>query len=294
MDKQLCVLPCNGLDKSLGVIARAVALNLIEKKLDLNLICPVLLNTGDEKYESNLRESRTIVIDGCMTRCATKLIEERNQKIYKRIFIPDMSKKLKIKPGTSLKLSENAKKLAEMIAKGFLEELKVSEKEDIVIVAKTERMDFFDITVDKFYFQVPKEGYFFNENDCWIKPDGDRALISITDYLQNQSSDIMFVELPKIGQEIEQFDDVGSFESVKTVLQLISPGSGKIVGVNKALEEHPEWMNQDCYQQGWFAELELKNFEEDKELLMDGPEYFEYMKEKILKERELLDKEKED
>lgn len=292
MDKKLCVLPCNGLDKSLGVIARETALNLIERNPETNLICPVLLNTGDERYESQLKESKIIVIDGCITRCATKLIEERNQKILKRIFIPDMTKKLKIKPGISLVLNENIKNLAEKIVDELLEDLTMSQEKDIIAEAKIEEIDFFQITVDKFYFQVPKEGYFFNENDYWIKPNDDNALIGITDYLQNNASDIMFVDLPEIGQEIEQFDDVGSFESVKTVLQLISPGSGKIISVNNALEDHPELMNQDPYRKGWFAKLELRDFKEDRELLMDGPEYFEYMKEKIFKEKELLDKEK--
>jgi glycine cleavage system H protein len=87
-----------------------------------------------------------------------------------------------------------------------------------------------------------------------------------------------------------QFDDVGSFESTKTVLQLISPGSGKIIAVNKDLEQHPEYMNQDPYNKGWFVELEFDNFEEDSELLMNGPEYFKYMKQKAIEEKEHLDK----
>ena len=78
------------------------------------------------------------------------------------------------------------------------------------------------------------------------------------------------------------------------MLQLISPGSGKIISVNKNSEQHPEFLNQDPYNKGWFVEIELDNFEEDKELLMDGPEYFEYMKNKVMKEKEHLDKIKSD
>jgi len=289
MDKKLCVLPCNGIDKSLGVVARTVALKLIEKEPEMNLICPVLLNTGDERYETILKESNIVIIDGCMTRCATKLVNEINQKIFKRIFIPAMSKQFKIKPGTNLELNENGQKLAEKISIEIIKELKASEYDEISIEKKLEEFDFYDITVDKYYFQVPKDGYFFNENDCWVKPNGNTALIGISDYLQNRVSDIMFVELPKVGTEIEQFDDVGSFDSVKTVLDLISPCSGRIISVNKDLKEHPEWMNQDPYRKGWFAELELKNFDEDWELLMDGSGYFKYMKETITKEKEEMD-----
>ena len=86
-DDNICVLPCNGLDKSLGVIAREVALNLIEKRPDFNLICPVLLNSGDNTYEELLKKSKIIVINGCMTRCPLKLIEQRGLKPFKQIMI---------------------------------------------------------------------------------------------------------------------------------------------------------------------------------------------------------------
>jgi len=277
------------LDKSLGVIARSVALKLIENRPEIQLICPVLLNTGDENYENFIKSSKVIVIDGCMTRCATKLVEKRDKRPFKRIFIPDMSKKYKIKPRKELILNEENEKFAEQIMEEISEELGEDEVEEVSKSREFEILDFFDITVDKYYFKVPKEGYYFNENDCWIKPEGKKALLGITDYLQNAAADILFVEFPEIGSEIEQFDDAGSFESSKTVLQLISPGTGKIIRVNKALENNPELMNQDSYQRGWFIEIELKDFEEDKELLMNGPDYFEYMKEKIMKEKNNLE-----
>jgi len=277
------------LDKSLGVIARSVALKLIEKRPEIQLICPVLLNTGDEKYENFIKSTKVIVIDGCMTRCASKLVEKREKKPFKRIFIPDMSKKYKIKPSKELTLNEENEKLAEQIMEEISEELGKVEVKQVLKSREFEILDFFEITVDKYYFKVPKEGYYFNENDCWIKPEGKTALLGISDYLQNAAADILFVEFPEIGSEIEQFDDAGSFESSKTVLQLISPGTGKITRVNKTLENNPELMNQDPYQRGWFIEIELRDFEEDKDLLMNGPDYFEYMKEKIMKEKNHID-----
>ena len=277
------------MDKSLGVIARSVALKLIEKRPEIQLICPVLLNTGDEKYENFIKSTKVIVIDGCMTRCASKLVEKSEKKPFKRIFIPDMSKKYKIKPSKELTLNEENEKLAEQIMEEISEELGKVEVKQVLKSREFEILDFFEITVDKYYFKVPKEGYYFNENDCWIKPEGKTALLGISDYLQNAAADILFVEFPEIGSEIEQFDDAGSFESSKTVLQLISPGTGKITRVNKTLENNPELMNQDPYQRGWFIEIELRDFEEDKDLLMNGPDYFEYMKEKIMKEKNHID-----
>jgi len=289
INETICILPCNGLDKSLGVIAREVSLKVIEKMSDVQLICPVLLNNGDEKYETLIQTAKIIIINGCMTRCPTKLIEERKLKPFKQIMIPDMSKKYKVKPTKDLILNEENIKLAELIADEIIADLNKSDQEKDNAIREFQEQEFFDITVDKYYFTVPKDGYFFNENDCWIKPEGNTALLGITDYLQNAAADILFVDLPELGSEIEQFDDVGSFESSKTVLQLISPGSGKIIAVNKSLEQNPEYCNQDPYRKGWFAEIELKNFEEDKELLMNGLEYFDYMKEKIMKEKNHLE-----
>ncbi len=289
-DENICILPCNGLDKSLGVIAREVALRIMEKFPNIKLICPVLLNSGDKTYEELLRNLKIIVINGCMTRCPTKLIEERSVKPFKQIMIPEMSKKYKIKPSKSLRLDEENIKLVNQIADEIIKDLEDTGQEEEKHVREFGEQGYFDITVDKYYFTVPKEGYFFNENDCWIKPIGKTALLGISDYLQNAASDVLFVDLPEVGNMVEQFDDVGSFESTKTVLQLISPGSGKIIAVNKTLEQHPEYLNQDPYNKGWFVEIELENFEEDHELLMNCPQYFEYMKNKAIKEKDHLDK----
>ena len=148
-------------------------------------------------------------------------------------------------------------------------------------------MEFLELKVDKWTFTVPK-GFFYNENDFWASVDGKIAIVGITSYLQNHLSDIIFVSLPKIGTEIEQFGEAGSFESVKAALDVISPVSGSVVEVNNELVGAPELANSDPYGKGWFIKIKLSDFESDKENLIDAEGYFEVMKKKVDKEHEQL------
>jgi glycine cleavage system H protein len=86
-------------------------------------------------------------------------------------------------------------------------------------------------------------------------------------------TDITFFEPPRIGAEVSQFDDLGSFESAKAVMDVISPVSGKVVAVNNELVDRPEMINEDPYGKGWIAELDLADFESDAGLLLTGEEY---------------------
>jgi glycine cleavage system H protein len=149
--------------------------------------------------------------------------------------------------------------------------------------------DAYQIKVDKWTFRVPK-GLFFNENDCWTKIEGDKAKVGITDFLQSMASDVIFVEFKDVGSEVEQFDEIASFESVKTVLDLISPVSGTIEKVNEKLSEKPDLVNQDPYGEGWFATIKLKNFDSDRENLLNAESYFEVLKRKLEAERKKLGK----
>lgn len=152
--------------------------------------------------------------------------------------------------------------------------------------------EIYQIKVDKWTFRVPK-GLFYNENDCWARIEGDTAKIGITDFLQNMATDIIFVEFKEVGNEIEQFDEIASFESVKTVLDLISPVSGTIKEVNRKLSERPDLVNQDPYGEGWFAVIKLKKFESDRENLLNAEDYFEVLKRKLETERKKLGKQVE-
>jgi glycine cleavage system H protein len=147
----------------------------------------------------------------------------------------------------------------------------------------------YQIKVDKWTFRVPKE-LFYNENDCWARIEGDTAKVGITDFLQNMISDIIFVKFNELGSKVEQFDEIASFESTKSVLDLLSPVSGTIQEVNEKLGESPELANRDSYGEGWFAIIKLEDFESDRQNLLSAQDYFEVLKRKVETERRKLGK----
>jgi len=110
----------------------------------------------------------------------------------------------------------------------------------------------------------------------YVHVEGGVGTIGITDYAQKELGDVVFVELPQIGTELEQGDEMGSIESVKAVSELFSPVSGEVVEVNDKLSEKPELVNTDPYGDGWMIRIKLATPEEADEL-MDAEEYEEYV-----------------
>ena len=121
--------------------------------------------------------------------------------------------------------------------------------------------------------EVPKDLLYTLEHE-WIRVDGKNAVIGITHFAQEQLGDIVFVELPKVGSELEKESPFGVVESVKTVSDLYAPASGKITKVNKELETNPEKVNNEPYDAGWIVEIELSD-ETDLESLLDPDAYTE-------------------
>lgn len=278
MSKSYAVLPCNGLDKCAGCIAKEVALKLAETT-DSQIICPVLYRVADARYNKIASEKPLLVIDGCATRCASKLASEKNLKISEKINISDEAKANNITIDSSLRLGDNELKLAEIITENLT---KVEEKvENESSFAFPESIQYEIYKKDKFTFRVPKEGFYFNENDCWAYVIGNKARIGVADYVQQSLSDIMFFTPPTVGTEIEQFGEAGNIESGKAVFEVICPVSGTITAVNEKLLESPELINENPYEEGWIAELELSDFESDKDFLYDFSKYFEVLKRKV-------------
>lgn len=117
----------------------------------------------------------------------------------------------------------------------------------------------------------------FSKDHEWIKPEGDVATVGITDYAQKELGDVVYVELPSIGNKVKKGDACSNIESVKAVSDIYSPISGEIIDVNTALEDKPENINQDPYGQGWIFKIKIENNQELDELL-DNKQYNEFIK----------------
>ncbi len=111
------------------------------------------------------------------------------------------------------------------------------------------------------------EDLLYSEDHEWVREDGSFVTIGITDYAQSQLKDIVFVELPEIGSEFKKGESIGVVESVKTVADLFSPVTGKVVETNLALKDFPQYINEDPYGKGWIIKMEMKDREELKGLL---------------------------
>lgn len=142
----------------------------------------------------------------------------------------------------------------------------------------------YELKVDKYVFKVPRDRL-YTENDSWVRIDGDLATVGITDFIQNMASDILFVQFSEVGTKIQQFDELGTFESVKTMLDVISPVSGTIVEVNNRLELEPELLNRDPYGEGWFMRIRVEDVNAERGNLLSPEDYFEVLKRKVEAER---------
>ena len=109
----------------------------------------------------------------------------------------------------------------------------------------------------------------------WVREDGDgTVIVGITDYAQDALGDVVYVELPEVGSEVEMGDEVAVVESVKAASDIYAPLSGTITEVNESLEGNPELVNTDPYRDGWFFRLKLRDVEELSSLI-DSESYSE-------------------
>ena len=122
---------------------------------------------------------------------------------------------------------------------------------------------------------IPKNNLYTRDHE-WVRIEGNKAEVGITDHAQKALGDIVFVELPDTEDEIEAGDEFGSIESVKAVTSLFMPMSGRVIAVNTELKDSPEIINEECYDEGWVIRLELSNQEESTELL-SSEDYTEFL-----------------
>jgi glycine cleavage system H protein len=116
----------------------------------------------------------------------------------------------------------------------------------------------------------------FSKEHEWVRIDGDIATIGITDYAQGQLGDVVYVELPDIGRQVEQDKEAAVVESVKAASEVYSPLSGEVVEVNKTLNDAPNTLNEAPTGDGWFYKLKVKDMKE-LDALMDEAAYEKFI-----------------
>ena len=112
----------------------------------------------------------------------------------------------------------------------------------------------------------------YSKNHEWIKVDGDKATIGITDFAQRELGDIVYVEIESLGEELDEQSVFGTVEAVKTVSDLFMPLNGEVLEFNTALEDTPEAVNEDPYESGWMIKIKIQNPDQLNELL-DADQY---------------------
>ena len=118
---------------------------------------------------------------------------------------------------------------------------------------------------------IPEKLLYTKEHE-WVKKEEGQVTIGITDFAQSQLGDIIFLELPEVGQKIVSGEPFGEIEAVKTVSELYAPINGTVIEINEDLEDNPDNINQNCYGSGWIIKVELDEAL-DKDNLLNHKDY---------------------
>jgi len=132
-------------------------------------------------------------------------------------------------------------------------------------------------------YKILDELYYTKEH-IWVKIENDVATIGITDYAQSQLGDVVFIELPEVGREVESGEVIATVESIKAVSEIYSPLTGKIISINEDLANEPSLLNSDPYGDGWICDIQIKDLTEIEDL-MTADDYRAYL-EAITEEEE--------
>ena len=116
---------------------------------------------------------------------------------------------------------------------------------------------------------IPKDLRYHKEHE-WVRADGKKATVGISDFAQEALGDIVYLEIPKVGATVESGSEVTEIESTKTTSPLFAPVSGKIIAVNENLKERPELINKDAYGDGWIVVIEMTRPKEVEQLMTAG------------------------
>ncbi|TFH30513.1 MAG: glycine cleavage system protein GcvH, partial [Promethearchaeota archaeon] len=292
----ILILPCNGIERLTGQLSGQVALNLLQLETsEIYSVNPSIIQIQAQAIAMELPETiksrKILTINGCGIQCVNKILKQFDIIPDRSILLPNVIKGKGFSPGKKSQLDKEDKRIAEQIAKELIQQF---QEEKVAKEAKATQIkpnfqflpdytEYLEYSYAKYEFTVPNkiEGFWFNWSDVWAYKHENGIVIGISDYMQQNLSDIIAVEMPEIHTKVEQLDTVASVESSKSVFEVLSPISGEIVEVNRNLEEEPELINIDPYSKGWICVIKPSNFQAELEDLMDATQFFTQMQEKI-------------
>jgi len=137
--------------------------------------------------------------------------------------------------------------------------------------------EYLEFMIDKFTFRIAADRYYTNEG-LWVKPEDNRVRIGISDYLQQRSGDVAFIEFKPIGSMVANGEELVVMETIKVNISLSSPVTGRVIELNPAMESSPEIINQDPYAAGWMVVVEAVNLKTVLDTLLDAETYLAKVK----------------
>ena len=138
---------------------------------------------------------------------------------------------------------------------------------------------FYQTIADKFIFKV-KKGLQYTEDGTWLKVENENIRVGVSDFFQSRGGDIVYLELPGVGDKVKRQEEIIKIETIKAVLTIKSPIDGTIIKINSLLNDKPELVNEDPYEKGWLILVSPSNLKEDMGLL-SADKYFKFMNSKI-------------
>lgn len=136
---------------------------------------------------------------------------------------------------------------------------------------------FLEVTIGKFIFKVAGDRLYTTEG-MWVKEEQGLIRLGLSDFLQQRSGDVAFVEVKPAGAQLSAGDEAATIETIKVNIALASPAGGTVVRTNPQLEAAPEIINQDPYGDGWLCEIQPVNWQADSARLLSAETYFEKIK----------------
>lgn len=136
---------------------------------------------------------------------------------------------------------------------------------------------YLEAQIDKFVFKV-KSGCYYTEEGVWLQVEDGRGRVGVSDFLQQRSGDVAFVNLPELGTTLRQGERMASIETIKADVTINSPISGVVDESNREVEIKPELINEDPYGEGWLVLAEMSDLESDRKNLLTAEEYLVVMR----------------